>query len=57
MVEIATNLFGYRVHAVEILKRYAPDKNQAATAQYNISGHNFNFDILCSDGSVIGTSI
>jgi hypothetical protein len=54
MVEIATNPQGYRVHASEVLKRYAPDKNQATLERYHISGHNFNLDISLSYGSVIG---
>ena len=45
MVEVATNPSGYRVHASEVLKRYAPDKNQATPARYLISDHNSNLDI------------
>jgi hypothetical protein len=56
MVEIATNPYGYRVHAGEVLKCYAPDKNQAIPTRYHISGHNFNLDISHSYGSVIGTA-
>jgi len=48
MVEIATNPKGYHVHAGEVLKRYAPDKNQATPTRYHISNHNFNLDILLS---------
>jgi hypothetical protein len=33
-------------YAVEVLKRYAPDKNQATTTQYHISDHNFNLNML-----------
>jgi len=33
MVEVATSPVGYGVHAGELLKRYAPDKNQATPAQ------------------------
>jgi hypothetical protein len=47
---------GYRVHAVEVLKRYATDKNQPTLARYLISGHNFNLDISHSYGSVIGNT-
>jgi hypothetical protein len=54
MVEIATNPKGYRVHADEVLKRYATDTNQPTLAQYHISGHNFDLDISHSYGSVIG---
>ena len=57
MVEIATNPNGYSVHAGEVLKCYASDKNQATPVPYNISDHNFNLDILLSYGSVIGTCI
>jgi hypothetical protein len=32
MVEIATNPEGYRVHVSVVLKRYAPDNNQAILA-------------------------
>jgi hypothetical protein len=53
MVEISTNPYDYRVHAGEVLKRYAPDKNQATPPPYHISGHNFNLDISHSYGSVI----
>jgi hypothetical protein len=52
MVEIATNPYGYRVHAGEVLKRYTPDKNQATPARYHISGNNYNLDIshsYCSE--------
>ena len=55
MAEVATNPLGYRVHADEVLKRYAPDKNQATPTQYHISDHNFNLDILRLYGSVVGT--
>jgi len=54
MVEIATNPQGYRVHASEVLLRYATDKNQPTVARYHISGHNFDLDISHSYGSVIG---
>jgi len=54
MVAIATNPQGYRVHASEVLKHYAPDKNPATLVRYHISGHNFNLDISHSYGSVIG---
>jgi hypothetical protein len=54
MVEIATNPQGYRVYACAALMHYATDKNQPTPAQYHISGHNFNFDISHSYGSVIG---
>ena len=37
---------GYRVHASEVLKRYAPDETQATPASYHISSHNFNLDIM-----------
>ena len=56
-VEIATNRRGDRVHAGEVLKRYTPDKNQAAPTRYQISEHNFNLDILHTDCSVFGTRI
>jgi hypothetical protein len=56
MVEIATNPQGYRVHASVVLMRYATDKNQPTLARYHISGHNFNFDISHSYGSVIGNA-
>jgi hypothetical protein len=36
MVEIATDPQGYRFHAVEVFKLYAPEKNQATTTQYHI---------------------
>jgi len=52
LVEIVTNPQGYRVHAGAVLKRYAPDKNQATPARYHISNHNFNLDISLSYGSV-----
>ena len=55
-VEIATNPQGYRIYAGEVLKRYAPDQNQATPARYHISGHNFNWDISHSYGSVIGNA-
>jgi hypothetical protein len=45
MVEVATNPFGYRVHAGEVFNHYAPDKNQATPAQYHISDHNIHRDI------------
>jgi len=54
MVEIATNPKGYRVHAAEVLKLYAPDKNQATTARYQMSDHNFNLNISLSNRSVVG---
>jgi len=54
MVETATNSQGYRVHAGEVLKRYAPDQNQATAARYHISCYNCNFDISQSYGLVIG---
>ena len=54
MVECATNPFGYRVHASEVLKYYTPDKNQATLAQYHISDHNFNFDMSHWYGLEIG---
>jgi len=54
MVEVATNPLGYCVHAGEVLKRHAPDKNQTTPTQYHISDHNFNLDILRSYGSVVG---
>jgi len=34
--------------------RYTTDKNQPTPARYHISGHNFNFDMSLSYGSVIG---
>ena len=54
MVEIATNHEGYHVHAGMVLKRYAPDKNQATPTWYHISDHNFNLDISLSYGLVAG---
>jgi len=54
MVEIATNPYGYRVHAGAVLMRYAPDKNQATPTRYHDSDHNFNLNISRSYGSVIG---
>jgi len=54
LIELATNPQGYRVHAGEVLKRYAPDSDQATPARYHISDHNFNLDISLSYGSVIG---
>jgi len=54
LASIATNPNGYRVHAGAVLKRYAPDKNQATPARYHISDHNINLDISLSYGSVIG---
>jgi len=57
MVEIATNPFGYRVHAGAVLKRCAPVKNQATPTRYYISDHNFKLDILFAYGSVIRTRI
>jgi len=56
MVKISTNPQGYRVHAVAVLKRYAPEKNQATPARYHISDHNFTLDISHSDCSVIGNN-
>jgi len=56
MVEIATHPLGYRVHAGAVLKRSAPDNNQATPARYHISGLNFNLDISLSYGSVIGNA-
>jgi hypothetical protein len=57
VVEIATNPFGYRVHAVVVLKHYAPDKNQATTTRYHhISDLNFNWETLVTYGSGIRTS-
>jgi len=53
LVEIATHPVGYRVHAGAVLKRYAPDNNQAPPARNHISGHNFNLDISLLYGSVI----
>jgi hypothetical protein len=32
-------------HAIEVLKRYAPDKNQATITPYHITDHNFNLDV------------
>jgi len=46
---------GYRVNAVEVLRRYTPDHSQATTASYHISDHNFNLDISLSYGLVVGT--
>ena len=56
LVEIDTHPLGYRVHAGAVLKRYAPDSDQATPARYHISDHNFNFDISLSYGSVIGNA-
>ena len=56
LVEIATNPKGYRVHASAVLKRYAPDSDQATPAWYHISDHNFNLDISHLYGSVIGNA-
>jgi len=56
LVEIATNPQGYRVLASAVLKRYAPDSDQATPARYHISDHNFNLDISLSYGSVIGNA-
>jgi len=56
LVEDATNPFGYGVHAGEVSKHYAPDKNQATPARYHISGHTFNLDISLSYGSAIENS-
>jgi len=56
MVEIATNPLDYRVHAGEVLKRYAPDYHQATPARYHILDHNFNLDISLSYGSVMGNA-
>jgi len=56
LVEIAMNPQGYRVHAGAVLKRYAPDHNQATPARYHISDYNFNLDISLSYGSVIGNA-
>jgi len=53
MVEVATNPFGYYVHAGEVLKSYPPDKNLVTPARYHIPGHNSNLDILRSYGSVV----
>jgi len=57
MVDIATNPFGYHVHAGEVLKRYAADENQTLPAQYHIAGHHFYLDICVSYGSENGTLI
>jgi len=39
---------GYRVIAWLVLKRYAPDENQAIISNKIYSNSNFNFDILNS---------
>jgi len=54
LVEVATNPFGYCVHAGEVFKRYTSDKNQATPARYHISDHNFNLYISLLYGSVVG---
>jgi hypothetical protein len=55
MVQIATNPFGYRVHAGAVLLSYAPDNNQATLKQYHISDYNINLAIIRSYGSVVGS--
>jgi hypothetical protein len=51
------NPFGYHVHAGEILKCDATDKNQATPAWYHISDQNINLEILGLYGSLIGLRI
>jgi hypothetical protein len=56
LVEIATHPQGYRTHVGAVLKRYAPEKNEATPTWYHISDHNFNLDISHSYGLGIRSS-